>query len=87
MQFLAGRVFSSAAVACGQNVLQHAGTAGRAGIITPGSSCRAQPRKTRAPALLRGREGGQSRLADLLSALRVPGEGVPFHGLGRLCIF
>lgn len=64
MQFLAGRIFSSAAIACRQSVQQHAETAGRASHagweLLP---CPA--RKTRAPALVRGRQGGgQSRLAD-----------------------
>lgn len=91
MQFLAGRIFSSAAIACRQSVQQHAETAGRASHagweLLP---CPA--RKTRAPALVGGRQGGgQSRLADLLSALGVPGlcagERVPFHRLGWLCVF
>lgn len=57
MQFLAGRIFSSAAIACRQSVLQHAETASRASAHV-GAAAVPSPGK-HGPALVRGRQGGQ----------------------------
>lgn len=88
MQFLAGRIFSSAAIACRQSVLQHAETASRASAHVGAAAMPSPGKHGSAP--VRGRQGGQSRPADPFSTLAVPGEcageQVPFHRLRWLCI-